>query len=133
MDWGGSEDGGNEKRNDRAAPDSAALIFNDILQRARVPLMHGHSKYASLFSFLLRPMLFPRALPSRFAAVRPDNASLKVSTIRALQFLLLASRPPRKIGRVSALAEGYAPRAEPRDFDARTETIAEKNRCREEG
>lgn len=103
MDRGGSEDGGNEKRNDRAAPDSAALIFNDILQRARVPLMHGHSKYASLFSFLLRPMLFPRALPSRFVAARPDNASLKVSTIRALQFLLLASRPARKIGRAFRL------------------------------
>lgn len=77
-------------------------------------------------------MLFPRALPSRFVAARPDNASLKVSAIRALEFLLLASRPARKIGRVSALAEGYAPRVEPREFDARTGTIAEKNRCREE-
>lgn len=42
---------GNEKRKDRAAPDSAALIFNDILGRAGVPLMHGH--YNMLLSFSL--------------------------------------------------------------------------------
>lgn len=41
---------GNEKRKDRAAPDSAALIFNDILGRAGVPLMHGH------YNMLLLPL-----------------------------------------------------------------------------
>lgn len=63
---------GNEKRNDRAAPDSAALIFNDILQRARVPLMHRHYDTPNLFSSFLPPT---DAFSSRSFPSPPDNAS----------------------------------------------------------
>lgn len=57
---------GNEKRNDRAAPDSAALIFNDILQRARVPLMHGHYNTPAPFLPHRAADGFSLALSSRF-------------------------------------------------------------------
>lgn len=58
---------GNEKRKDRAAPDSAALIFNDILGRAGVPLMHGH--YNTLLS--LSPSLSPVRYKGRVHACTP--------------------------------------------------------------
>lgn len=61
---------GNEKRKDRAAPDSAALIFNDILGRAGVPLMHGH--YNMLLSLSLSPSFLLSAV--RDACMRVHRA-----------------------------------------------------------
>lgn len=59
---------------------SAALIFNDILQRARVPLMHRHYNTARpLFSPFHRPAAFSSPSFLSFIHHPPDNASLKVS------------------------------------------------------
>lgn len=121
---------GNEKRNDRAAPDSAALIFNDILQRARVPLMHRHyNTPASFLSFYDR--CFFLVLSSRFVPTRAHNASLKVSLSRFLQRNLSYPMLIRKLDRAFRVLQGYAVRANFGDFDARIGTIAKKNQRRD--
>lgn len=101
---------GNKKRKDRAAPDSAALIFNDILDRAGVPLMHGHYNMLLSLSLPCPPSLSVR-YKERVHACTPcailPRLLFPSSDVLLSLLVFYASRQPNEPSKVARVSWKY--------------------------